>query len=138
MTKEELIITGNDAKNFILKREKQIKDIDNRTTTTNKKKRLKLINDYKSVEKLMEEKIMTASEAKKLSTASENANCWESISENTKKEIIKSCEREKCYCIVEPSNDFESNDKPKLEYLGYKVAIISNKWNEYCYIISWC
>jgi hypothetical protein len=34
-------------------------------------------------------------------------------------------------------NDFESNDKPKLEYLGYKVAIISNKWNEYCYIISW-
>lgn len=56
MTKEELIITGNDAKNFILKREKQIKDINNRTTTTNKKKRLKLINDYKSVEKLMEEK----------------------------------------------------------------------------------
>lgn len=56
MTKEELIITGNDAKNFILKREKQIKDIDNRTNTTNKKKRLKLINDYKSVVKLMEEK----------------------------------------------------------------------------------
>lgn len=55
MTKEELIITGNDAKNFILKREKEIKDIDNRTTT-NKKKRLKLINDYKSVEKLMKKK----------------------------------------------------------------------------------
>ena len=53
MTKEVSIITGNDAKNFILKREKQIKDIDNRTTTTSK--RLKLIKDYKSVEKLMEE-----------------------------------------------------------------------------------
>lgn len=80
---------------------------------------------------------MTASEAKKLSTSLENTNCWENISENTKKEIIKSCERGNCYCIVEPSNDFESNDKPKLEYLGYKVLIIDNKWNEYCYIISW-
>ena len=49
MTKEVSIITGNDAKIFILKREKQIKDIDNRTTTTNK--RLKLIKDYKSVKK---------------------------------------------------------------------------------------
>ena len=35
-------------------REKQIKDID-KTIASNKKKRLKLINDYKSVEKLMEE-----------------------------------------------------------------------------------
>lgn len=48
------MITGNDAKRFILKREKQIKNIDNKTTT-NKKKRLKLIDDYKSVKKLMEE-----------------------------------------------------------------------------------
>ena len=46
------MITGNDAKNFILKREKQIKDIDNKTIAN---KRLKLINDYKSVKKLMEE-----------------------------------------------------------------------------------
>lgn len=82
---------------------------------------------------------MTAEEAKKLSTQSQlkNTNYWETISENTKKEIIKSCEREDCYCVVEPSKEFESNDKPKLEYLGYKVYIISNKWNEYCYIISW-
>ena len=81
---------------------------------------------------------MTASEAKKLSTTLDNINCWENISENTKKEIIKSCERQQCYCIVEASKDFESNDRLKLEHLGYKVAIINNKWNEYCYIISWC
>lgn len=80
---------------------------------------------------------MTANEAKKLSTTLENINCWENISENTKKEIIKSCERQNCYCIVETSKDFESNDRPKLEYLGYKDAIINNKLNEYCYIISW-
>ena len=49
-----MIITGNDAKNFILKRENQIKNI-NKMTDTNK--RLKLINDYKSVKKLMKNKL---------------------------------------------------------------------------------
>ena len=79
---------------------------------------------------------MTANEAKKLSESLENTNCWESIDENTKKEIIKSCKNGDCYCIIDPSNDSKTNDKPKLEYLGYKV--IYNKCNnEYCYIISW-
>jgi hypothetical protein len=81
---------------------------------------------------------MTASEAKELSEKFENTNCWENISEYTKEEIIKSCEKGDCYCIIEPLDDFETNDRPKLEYLGYKVLIIDNKWNEYCYIISWC
>ena len=48
MTRKELIITGDDAKRFILKREKQIKDID-KTTDINKRKRLKFVNSYKSV-----------------------------------------------------------------------------------------
>ena len=48
---------------------------------------------------------MTASEAKKLSTALDNTNCWENISENTKKEIIKSCEKGDCYCILTYSHD---------------------------------
>lgn len=56
MTRKELIITGDEAKDFILKREKQIKDID-KTTDTNKKKRLELVNSYKSVKKLMEDKL---------------------------------------------------------------------------------
>lgn len=50
VTPNKIMITGNDAKRFIMEREKQIKNIDNKTTA-NKKKRLKLINDYKSVEK---------------------------------------------------------------------------------------
>ena len=54
MTRKELIITGDDAKYFILKREKQIKDID-KSTDENKRKRLKLVNSYRSVKKLMEE-----------------------------------------------------------------------------------
>lgn len=49
------MITGNDAKRFILKREKQIKNLDDKTTA-NKKKILELINSYKSVEKLMKKK----------------------------------------------------------------------------------
>ena len=54
MTRKELIITGEDAKYFILKREKQIKDID-KLTNANKKKKLKLVNSYRLVKKLMEE-----------------------------------------------------------------------------------
>lgn len=56
MTREELIITGDDAKNFILKREKEIKYID-KTTDTNKMKRLKLVNSYRTVKKLMGDKL---------------------------------------------------------------------------------
>lgn len=49
-----IVITGEDAKHFILKREKQLENVDNRTLLEEKQienKRRNLINAYKSVQK---------------------------------------------------------------------------------------